>query len=34
MYNYFGNAIKELGQRMDDYGLEFLNAAERNYGER
>ncbi len=34
MYNYFGNAIKELGQRMDDFGLEFLNAAERNYGER
>jgi len=34
MFNYFGNAIKEMGQRMDDYGLEFLNAAERNYGER
>lgn len=34
MYNYFGNAIKEMGQRMDDFSLEFLNAAERNYGER
>ena len=32
-YNYFGNIIKEAGQRMEDFSLEFLNAAERNYGE-
>jgi biopolymer transport protein TolQ len=32
-YNYFGNIIKETGQRMEDFSLEFLNAAERNYGE-
>jgi biopolymer transport protein TolQ len=34
MYNYFGNAIKEMGQAMEDFGLEFLNATERNFGER
>lgn len=34
MYNYFGNAIKEMGQRMDDFTLEFLNAAENSFGER
>jgi biopolymer transport protein TolQ len=33
MYNYFGNAIKEMGQRMDDFSLEFLNLTERNFGE-
>jgi len=32
-YNYFGNIIRETGQRMEDFSLEFLNAAERNYGE-
>jgi biopolymer transport protein TolQ len=32
-YNYFGNIIKETGQSMEDFALEFLNAAERNYGE-
>ena len=34
MYNYFGNAVKEMGQRMDDFTLEFLNAAENSFGER
>jgi biopolymer transport protein TolQ len=34
MYNYFGNAIKEMGQRMDDFTLEFLNAAESSFTER
>jgi biopolymer transport protein TolQ len=34
MYNYFGNSIKEMGQRMDDFSLEFLNLTERNFGER
>ena len=33
MYNYFGNAIKEMGQRLDDFSLEFLNLTERNFGE-
>ena len=33
MYNYFGNSIKEMGQRMDDFSLEFLNLTERNFGE-
>jgi len=33
MYNYFGNSIKEMGQRMDDFALEFLNLTERNFGE-
>ena len=32
-YNYFSNAIREIGARMDDFALEFLNLAERNFGE-
>jgi biopolymer transport protein TolQ len=30
-YNYFGNAIKDISQRMDDFSLEFLNLTERNF---
>jgi biopolymer transport protein TolQ len=33
-YNYFGHVIREIGVRMDDFSLEFLNLAERNFGER
>jgi biopolymer transport protein TolQ len=29
-YNYFNNGIKEMGQRLEDFSLEFLNVAERN----
>ncbi len=29
-YNYFGNRIREIGARMDDFSLEFLNLTERN----
>lgn len=32
-YNQFGHAIKEIGARLDDFGLEFLNMTERTYGE-
>ena len=32
-YNHFGNMLKELGARMDDFSLEFLNLAERSFGE-
>ncbi len=32
-YNYFGYLLKELGARMDDFSLEFLNLAERSFGE-
>jgi biopolymer transport protein TolQ len=32
-YNHFGSVIKEIGQRMDDFSLEFLNLTERNYEE-
>jgi biopolymer transport protein TolQ len=32
-YNYFGHLIRELGARMDDFSLEFLNMAERSFGE-
>jgi len=28
-YNYFNNGIKEMGQRLEDFSLEFLNVAER-----
>jgi len=32
-YNHFGNMLKELGARMDDFALEFINLAERSFGE-
>lgn len=32
-FNHFGQIIKELGARMDDFSLEFMNMAERNFGE-
>src|SRR5574340_1281578 len=31
-YNYFGHSIREMGARMDDFSLEFLNMAERGFG--
>ena len=30
-YNYFGHRIKEMGARMEDFSLEFLNLTERNF---
>jgi len=32
-YNYFGHILKELGARMDDFAMEFINLAERSFGE-
>ncbi len=32
-YNYFGHTIREIGARLDDFSLEFLNLAERSFGE-
>jgi biopolymer transport protein TolQ len=32
-YNVFGNQIREIGARMDDFSLEFLNLVERNFGD-
>jgi biopolymer transport protein TolQ len=32
-YNYFSHALREMGARMDDFTLEFLNLAERSHGE-
>lgn len=32
-YNYFGTAIREFGARMEDFSLEFLNMAERSFGD-
>ena len=32
-YNWFGNDIREIGARMDDFALEFLNMTERSFGE-
>ncbi|HVN06585.1 MAG TPA: MotA/TolQ/ExbB proton channel family protein [Bryobacteraceae bacterium] len=32
-YNHFGHVIREVGARMDDFSLEFLNMAERSFGE-
>lgn len=30
-YNWFGSTIKEFGMRMEDFALEFMNLAERNF---
>jgi biopolymer transport protein TolQ len=32
-YNHFGHLIREIGARMDDFSLEFLNLTERNFEE-
>ena len=32
-YNYFSHQLREMGSRMDDFSLEFLNLTERSYGE-
>jgi len=32
-YNVFGSRLREVGARMDDFALEFLNLAERSFGE-
>lgn len=32
-YNIFGHSIREIGARLDDFSLEFLNLAERSFGE-
>jgi biopolymer transport protein TolQ len=32
-FNYFSHGIREIGARMDDFALEFLNLAERTFGE-
>lgn len=32
-YNVMGHSIKELGARMDDFALEFLNMTERHFEE-
>jgi biopolymer transport protein TolQ len=29
-YNYYGHVIREIGARMEDFSLEFLNVSERN----
>jgi len=30
-YNHFGHSLREMGARMDDFSLEFLNIVERNF---
>jgi biopolymer transport protein TolQ len=32
-YNIFNGRIRDIGTRMDDFALEFLNMAERSFGE-
>jgi biopolymer transport protein TolQ len=32
-YNQFGHTLKEMGTRMDDFSLEFLNLIERSFGD-
>ena len=32
-YNHFGYVLRELGARMDDFSLEFMNLAERGFEE-
>ncbi len=31
-YNYFGHLIRQMGARMEDFSLEFMNFAERSFG--
>jgi biopolymer transport protein TolQ len=30
-YNHYGHVIREMGARMEDFTLEFLNVAERSF---
>jgi biopolymer transport protein TolQ len=32
-YNHFGHLLKDMGARMDDFSLEFMNMIERSFGE-
>jgi biopolymer transport protein TolQ len=32
-YNHFGYVLREMGDRMDDFSLEFLNLIERSFGD-
>lgn len=32
-YNHFGHVLKEMGDRMDDFTLEFQNLIERSFGD-
>jgi biopolymer transport protein TolQ len=32
-YNYFGSQLRTMGARMDDFALEFMNLAERSFGD-
>jgi biopolymer transport protein TolQ len=32
-YNHFGHVLKDMGSRMDDFSLEFMNMIERSFGE-
>jgi biopolymer transport protein TolQ len=32
-FNHFGHVLEEMGARMDDFSLEFLNLTERTFGE-
>ncbi len=32
-YNYFSASIREMGARLDDFALEFMNLAERSFGD-
>ena len=32
-YNYFGHSVREMGARMEDFSLEFLNTTERAFEE-
>jgi biopolymer transport protein TolQ len=32
-YNIFGHSIREMGAKMDDFSAEFLNMAERSFGD-
>lgn len=32
-YNHYGHVVREIGARMEDFGLEFLNTSERSLGD-
>jgi biopolymer transport protein TolQ len=31
-FNHYGQVIREMGARMEDFSLEFMNVAERSFG--
>ena len=31
VYNYYGHVVRQIGARMEDFSLEFMNLSERSF---